>query len=232
MGRKPAGLKCEVTNRVAVCRVGNSIDWVNIALAHNLHFDPSKFPSVRAPFRNPTFTTQIFQKGKLVMVGVKNEWEALTCFYEYLRTVNSALGTNLVLEDFQFHNEVYRVDLGRAIHLEKFHEKYAHEIDGDVQVYHGLSWKIETVEKHGQAITIVVYAGGKLVMCGAKTKEQRERGLVRVKELEQFLVKSDRQNAELRKMMKKEFEPWSKPVEEEEEKEPSASKRRKKSDQP
>lgn len=172
----PRKLKYKVVNIVASASLDQTLDLNAVARADpRADYDPSRFPGLVYRIDRPKVTVLVFSTGKMICTGAKNEREV----YVAVRRVVRSLRRGRVLIPKEVKVEVQNVvafaDLGVEVNL----EKAAFTLEGCVyepDQFPGLIHKV-----HGGS-TLLIFASGKVVCVGAKSKSGVEKTIAEIYE--------------------------------------------------
>jgi TATA-box binding protein (TBP) (component of TFIID and TFIIIB) len=180
------------TNRVAVADAGMELDLSAIARLFCLNYDPANFPALNwRNFQNPQFSAQLFQSGKILIVGIKNDLEVAEAVCRLLVELHHVFNWPVRFCHYKVHNNVYVVDVGFSVQLPLLRKAFPLEVNDDLASYDAVVWNVERKLVHGNAVTVNVYKTGRCIVSGATMAQQLERTLIRLKALEQFREKDE-----------------------------------------
>ncbi|KAJ4719856.1 TATA-box-binding protein [Melia azedarach] len=179
-----------IQNIVATVNLGCKLSLKHIALhARNSEYNPNRFSAVTMRIRDPKTTALIFASGKIVCTGAKSESAVKQAARKYARIVQK-LGFPVEFKDFKIQNIVGSCDVKFPIRLERlsaWHHMFARY---EPEVFPGLIYRMR--QPH---VTMLIFISGKVVITGAKTKEQIYAGFDNIYPvLKQFRREVDIQN--------------------------------------
>ena len=116
--------------------------------------------------REPKSTALIFQTGKVVITGAKSENDARVAARKYARIIQK-LGFPAQFADFKIQNIVGSCDVGFPLRLEGLAFEYPEKSSYEPELFPGLIFRFKSPN-----ITALVFVSGKIVLTGAKTKEE------------------------------------------------------------
>ncbi|KAG8391370.1 hypothetical protein BUALT_Bualt01G0180700 [Buddleja alternifolia] len=163
-----SGLVPIIQNIVSTVNLDCKLDLASIALrARNAEYNPKRFAAVMMRIREPKTTALIFASGKIVCTGAKSEQDSRIATRKYARIIQK-LGFPVKLSGFKIQNIVGSCDVNFPIRLETL--VYNSHIGAysryEPEVFPGLIYKMKNPR-----ISVLVFASGKVVITGAKVKE-------------------------------------------------------------
>lgn len=139
----------------------------DIALnCRNAEYNPKRFAAVIMRIREPKTTALIFSSGKMVCTGAKSEELSRDAAKKYAKAIKKVGNSPVDMKDFTIQNIVGSCDVGFPISLEGLqnaHEKFS---TYEPEIFPGLIYRMMTPK-----IVLLVFASGKIVLTGAKTKQ-------------------------------------------------------------
>jgi len=164
----PMGYNVSLHNIVATCNLGTEVDLPRLSQgARNAEFNPKRFAAVIMRIRDPKTTALIFSSGKLVVTGAKNEDLARIAARKYARLVQRLGFPNVRFKNFKIQNMVGSVDVRFPIRLESLATEHEDYSSYEPELFPGLIYRM--VEPK---IVLRIFVSGKIVMTGAKSREQ------------------------------------------------------------
>jgi transcription initiation factor TFIID TATA-box-binding protein len=164
---EPENREPKLENIVSTVNLDCQLDPHKIALhAKNAEYNPKRFAAVIMRIREPKTTALIFRSGKMVCTGAKTERESEAAARKYAKTIKK-LGFEVKFKEFTIQNIVascsvdYRLDLEK---LRTIHEKFC---TYDPEIFPGLIYRMEQPK-----IVLLLFCSGKVVLTGAKKREQ------------------------------------------------------------
>lgn len=146
--------------------MGAKLDLRKIALnCRNAEYNPKRFAAVIMRIREPKTTALIFTSGKMVCTGAKSEEQSRDAAKKYSKAIKK-VGFNVSMHDFKIQNIVGSCDVQFAISLEGLssdHDKFS---TYEPEIFPGLIYRMASPK-----IVLLVFASGKIVLTGAKNKE-------------------------------------------------------------
>eukprot|EP00729_Bicosta_minor_P008554 gene8553-13324_t len=132
--------------------------------AKNCDFNPKRFSAVIMRIRDPRTTALIFASGKMVCTGAKSEELAKTASRKFANIVRK-LGFNVRFKQFNVQNIVGSCDVKFPIRLERL------RYEGDMfATYNPETFPGLTFQMPDPKCCLLIFASGKVVLTGAKTK--------------------------------------------------------------
>lgn len=161
-----------ISNIVCGAHLNCLFDLHHIALsARNVMYNPKRFPAAVIRHRRPKATGLVFATGKLQVLGCRSVSDAVLACRRFARMLQK-LGYQPRLEDFVVQNIVANADTRMLIRLEGL--QYAHPAfcRYEPEIFPGLVYSIMEPK-----MTVLVFAGGKLVLLGAKNEGDLEKAV-------------------------------------------------------
>lgn len=116
--------------------------------------------------RYPYATCHLFATGKMVLLGLRSEFECRQAARIVARKLQNA-GMNVDrLHHFQIKSVTARLDVGYAINLYTFAEQYPDDVHYVKELNPGAQIEWKDLE-----LQVVVYGSGKVLFMGAKTRD-------------------------------------------------------------
>lgn len=116
--------------------------------------------------RNPKTTALIFSSGKMVCTGAKSEDASKKASKKYAKTIKN-MGFEVRFTDFKVQNIVASADVGFAIRLESLSHRHTDFCQYEPEIFPGLIYRI-----YQPKVVVLIFVSGKIVLTGAKTREQ------------------------------------------------------------
>ncbi|OMO98312.1 TATA-box binding protein [Corchorus olitorius] len=157
-------------NVVSTVNLGCALDLKTIALkAGNAEYNPKRFAAVIMRIKEPKTTALLFASGKVVCTGAKSmELSKLAC-KKFARIVQK-LGFQVVFKNFKVQNMVASADVTAPVNLSRLSTDHYLFAKYEPELFPGLIYRIENPR-----ITILVFPSGRIVLTGAKFKEEIDR---------------------------------------------------------
>ena len=159
--------KPQLQNIVSTADLCCKLELRKIALqAKNAEYNPKRFAAVIMRIRQPKTTALIFASGKMVCTGAKSEQDSRTAARTYAKMI-SKLGYNVKFTNFTIQNIVGSCGVNFNISLEGLYASNGKHCSYEPELFPGLIFKM--VEPK---IVLLIFVSGKIVLTGAKKKEQ------------------------------------------------------------
>ncbi|KAL0412673.1 UNVERIFIED_CONTAM: TATA-box-binding protein 1 [Sesamum radiatum] len=166
MSDNPSGPVPTIQNIVSTVNLACNLNLAEISLkTMNSEYNPKRFSAVIMRIKEPKTTALIFASGKMVCTGAKTEQESRLAARKFARVVQK-LGFPVRFNGFRIQNMVGSCDVKFPVRLENMicgHEVYSVY---EPEIFPGLIYRMKKPR-----VTILVFASGKIVIAGAKKKE-------------------------------------------------------------
>nr|CAB3502921.1 unnamed protein product [Digitaria exilis] len=163
----PSGLVPTLQNIVSTVNLDCQMDLQQIAnSARNAEYNPKRFAAVIMRIRDPKTTALVFASGKMVCTGAKSEEHSKLAARKYARIVQK-LGFPARFKDFKIQNMVGACDVKFPIRLEGLALASGQFANYEPEIFPGLIYRMADPK-----IVILVFVSGKVVLTGAKVREQ------------------------------------------------------------
>lgn len=157
----------KLENIVSTVNFDCKLDLRKIALhAKNAEYNPKRFAAVIMRIREPKTTALIFSSGKMVCTGAKSEADSETAARKYAKTVKK-LGFDVKFKEFTIQNIVGSASVNFAINLEVLQNQHGKFCTFDPEIFPGLIYRMVQPK-----IVLLIFCSGKVVLTGAKRREQ------------------------------------------------------------
>ncbi|TVU32001.1 hypothetical protein EJB05_23717 [Eragrostis curvula] len=181
----PSGIVPTLQNIVATVNLGCQLDLQAIAnQARNAEYNPKRFAAVIMRIRDPKTTALVFSSGKMVCTGAKTEDQSKLAARKYARIIQklgypaqfreySFLISHLKRmdscdeQDFKIQNMVASCDVKFPIRLEGLALNCGIFANYEPEIFPGLIYRMADPK-----IVLLVFVSGKVVLTGAKVREQ------------------------------------------------------------
>uniref|UniRef100_A0A1B6IS01 TATA-box-binding protein n=2 Tax=Homalodisca TaxID=139475 RepID=A0A1B6IS01_9HEMI len=137
----------------------------------NSEYNPSRFCGVVMRLRDPRATALIFSSGKIVVTGTKHEASAHLATRKFARIIQK-LGFKVKFLDFKIHNMVSTCDLRFPIRLENLNQMHGQFSSYEPELFPALIYRMVKPR-----VVLLIFVNGKLVITGAKTREETQEAL-------------------------------------------------------
>lgn len=134
--------------------------------ARNAEYNPKRFAAVIMRVREPKTTALIFQSGKMVVTGAKNETSSLKAARTYARIIQKLGFEEVKFRDFKIQNIVGSADAKFAIRLEGLADEHSDFSSYEPELFPGLIYRMVDPK-----VVLLVFVSGKVVITGAKSRE-------------------------------------------------------------
>ena len=164
----------KIENVVSTVDLSCKLDLRKIAIqARNSEYNPKRFAAVIMRINQPKSTSLIFSNGKMVCTGTKTEVDSKKACKKFAKSIQK-LGFAINFKDFKIQNLVASCDLGFKINLNSMSE-YDNNKEGfisyDPELFPGLILRLIKPK-----IVFLIFVSGKMVLTGAKRKEDLVEG--------------------------------------------------------
>ena len=172
-----------IQNMVSTVDLCCNINLKQIALqAENTQYNPAKFTGLIMRIKEPKTTALIFPNGKLVCLGAKTEEDSKKACKQYAKIIKNLNYPEIKIKNFRIQNIVgscnvnFKIPLMRLyIHMKKYKCRVTYEPECfPGLIYRYLDEEDKNIENMGQKLNIVflIFASGKMVIAGAKKRNQ------------------------------------------------------------
>lgn len=163
----PSGIVPTLQNIVATVNLDTKLDLKTIALtARNAEYNPKRFAAVIMRIRDPKTTALIFASGKMVVTGAKSEQMGRLAARKYARIIQK-LGFEASFKDFKIQNVVASCDVKFPIRLEGLAFSHGLFCSYEPELFPGLIYRMKVPK-----IVLLIFVSGKVVLTGAKKREE------------------------------------------------------------
>jgi len=163
-----SGIIPVVQNIVATVNVGCSLNLKTLAMQmRNAEFNPKRFIAVIMRIREPKATALIFQSGKIVITGTKNELDCRVAARKVCRTIQRVGYSQVRFMDFTIQNIVASADVHFPIKLEKLCNDNSDAASYEPELFPGLIYRMANPK-----VVLLVFVSGKIVITGARDRIQ------------------------------------------------------------
>jgi len=157
----------EIQNVVAVATLNQSIDLISIMkVFRNVEYRPKKFPGLVFRLKRPKTATLIFTTGKMVCTGAKSSKMARSAVMRVVQELKKAAFIIKGKPEIIITNVVATANVGKEVDLEA-----AAEVLGNI-MYEPEQFPGAVYRMKEPKVVILIFRSGKLVITGAKRKEQ------------------------------------------------------------
>jgi transcription initiation factor TFIID TATA-box-binding protein len=157
----------KIQNVVAVANLGQKMDLLAIMkVFSNVEYRPKKFPGLVFKLKRPRTSTLIFSTGKMVCPGAKSEKEAFSVVRRVVRELRKEGFIISMSPKIDVVNVVGTADVRGEIDLEAMSD-VLENVMYEPEQFPGLIYRMTDPK-----VVLLVFASGKLVIVGAKRREQ------------------------------------------------------------
>lgn len=162
----PESCMPKLQNIVSTADLQCALDLRKIALqAKNAEYNPKRFAAVIMRIREPKTTALIFASGKMVCTGARSEQDSKKAARQYAKMIQK-LGFPVRFTSFTIQNIVGSCDVNFKISLEGLNLNNTF-CNYEPEVFPGLIFRMKNPK-----IVLLIFVSGKVVLTGAKQKEQ------------------------------------------------------------
>ena len=156
----------KLQNIVSTANLKCILDLREIALkAKNAEYNPNRFAAVIMRIKEPKTTALIFSSGKMVCTGARTEEESRQASRIYAKIILK-LGFPVKFAEFTVQNIVASCDVKFPIRLEKLASSHFEFSSYEPEMFPGLIFHMLNPK-----IVLLIFVSGKIVLTGAKTRE-------------------------------------------------------------
>ncbi|XP_049850962.1 uncharacterized protein LOC126324504 [Schistocerca gregaria] len=154
-------------NVVATADLGLTLDLKVISRsAKNTEFKPKRFAAVIMRLTDPRATILIFETGKIVCTGAKNEATAYVATKRCASIIKHINSVNIKVRDFKIQNMVANCSVGFPIRLEALQDEHLHFARYEPEIFPGLIYRMVTPK-----VVLLIFVSGRIIFTGAKSQE-------------------------------------------------------------
>jgi transcription initiation factor TFIID TATA-box-binding protein len=176
----------KLENIVSTVNFDCKLDLRKIALhAKNAEYNPKRFAAVIMRIREPKTTALVFSSGKMVCTGAKSEADSETAARKYAKTIKK-LGFDVKFKEFMIQNIVGSSSVNFAINLELLQNQHQKFCTFDPKIFPGLIYRMVQPK-----IVLLIFCSGKVVLTGAKKREQLSQAFLKIYPTLGFCRKKD-----------------------------------------
>ncbi len=132
----------------------------------NAEYNPKRFAAVIIRIREPKTTALVFSSGKMVITGAKSEEKSNTAAKMYAKMIKKIGFPGVKLQQFLIQNIVGSCDVRFPISLESLNTEHGAFSTYEPEIFPGLIYRMKDPK-----IVLLIFASGKIVLTGAKTRE-------------------------------------------------------------
>ena len=154
-----------IQNIVFTINLNCKLDLKTIAMqAPNTEYNPKRFVAVIMRIKKPRTTALLFNSGKMVFTGAKDEDESRIAARKFARIIQK-LGFPVKFTNFKIQNIVGSCNLHFKISLKKIFNENRLSTHYESELFPGLVFKLKNPK-----LVVLVFSSGKLVITGAKQR--------------------------------------------------------------
>ncbi|KAK4405120.1 TATA-box-binding protein [Sesamum angolense] len=166
MSDNPPGPVPTIQNIVSSVNLDCKLNLAEISLkTKNSEYNPKRFSAVIMRIKEPKTTALIFASGKIVCTGAKTEQESRLAARKFARVVQK-VGFPARFSGFRIQNMVGSCDVKFPIRLENMVCGHGVYSVYEPEIFPGLIYRMKNPK-----VVILVFASGKIVIAGAKAKD-------------------------------------------------------------
>lgn len=166
------GLVFTLQNVVSTVNLNCPLDLMKINFrTRNSEYNPSRFSGIVMRIREPHTTALLFKSGKMVVTGAKNEDDSRLAARKFARIIQK-LGFPVKFLDFKIQNIVGTCDLRFPIRVESLNQMHGQFSSYEPELFPGLIYRMVKPR-----VVLLIFVNGKLVMTGARTREELQESL-------------------------------------------------------
>ena len=176
----------KITNIVFKFNVGCKLNLKQISLVcENSEYNKTSINALKMKLENPRAKALIFNSGKIIVYGTKNEIDAKKAARKIVGILKNN-GLKAKFEDFQIINMCATFDFGFKIHLTQLYENFwiknkikfenqQNKVHYEPEIFPGLIYKMDNPK-----LTTTIFASGKGILVGAKERETFKIGFEKI----------------------------------------------------
>lgn len=168
-----------VVNVVSMVDLGCPLNLSDIAKScKNSEYNPTRLNAVIMRIKEPKSVALIFNSGKMVCAGAKNEEDSKTAAKKFAKTVKK-LVNQVIFKNFRIINMVATCDFKFRVHLTKLNSEISYKlrktlnskelekkISYEPQIFPGLIYHMDKPK-----LAVLVFSSGKVNFVGIKKKD-------------------------------------------------------------
>ena len=171
-------LKPEINNIISSVNLGSNLNIKNIALKIKNAEYTNNFSKLKLKSKNAKATATIFSSGKMVCSGAKTEKQSKSMCAKFGKIVNK-VGFNVELKNFKIQNIIASYDVKFKICLPKLFNEINTLINISKNIYNYVKYNSDNFPglifyMNDLKVSLLVFGYGKVVISGAKKKEEIE----------------------------------------------------------
>ena len=164
-----------IQNVVASGTMNQKVDLNAVVMSHpGVEYRPKQFPGLVFRLKRPKTATLIFSVGKMICTGARSEEQAKRAIVKVIQELKENGVFTVGTPEVQIVNIVASIDLGGYIDLEES-AKSLERIIYEPEQFPGLIYRMQDPKT-----VLLLFASGKLVCTGAKSKEMVHESVAKV----------------------------------------------------
>mmetsp|Transcript_15902 Transcript_15902/g.25218 ORF Transcript_15902/g.25218 Transcript_15902/m.25218 type:complete len:241 (-) Transcript_15902:214-936(-) len=165
----------QTKNVVATMHVKCKLDLKEIMTkSRNSEYNPKRFAAVIMRIRQPKSTALIFSSGKIVITGAKTTDDAFISARKYVRILQK-LEFPAKFTDYKVVNIVACCSVRFSIRLESLAHFKPQNASYEPELFPGLIYRMSQPK-----VVILIFVSGKIVLTGAKSKQEIDQSFRRL----------------------------------------------------
>ena len=183
-----------IVNVVSMVDLGCQLNLSDIAKScKNSEYNPARLNAVIMRIKEPKSVALIFNSGKMVCAGAKNEADSKTAARKFAKTVKK-LVNQVIFKNFRIINMVATCDFKFRVHLTKLNSEISYKlrktlnskelekkISYEPQIFPGLIYHMDKPK-----LAVLVFSSGKVNFVGIK---ERDDAFEALKNIQPFIQK-------------------------------------------
>ena len=168
-----------IVNVVSMVDLGCQLNLSDIAKScKNSEYNPARLNAVIMRIKEPKSVALIFNSGKMVCAGAKNEADSKTAARKFAKTVKK-LVNEVIFKNFRIINMVATCDFKFRVHLTKLNSEISYKlrktlnskelekkISYEPQIFPGLIYHMDKPK-----LAVLIFSSGKVNFVGIKKKD-------------------------------------------------------------
>ena len=130
----------------------------------NTSYQPKRFPAIIMNIKNPKSTALIFESGKLVCLGTKNEYDCKNACKIFAKNIKK-LNYDVKFSSFKIHNIVSSCNVGFKIRLLNLKYENFNCTNYEPEIFPGLIFSF-----YQPKIIMLIFKSGKICIFASKTR--------------------------------------------------------------
>ena len=173
-----------IENIVSTAKLNCELKLKEIAVQEiNTQYNPKRFSGLIMRIKEPKATSLIFSNGKIIVLGAKTEEDSFKACKKIAKIIGS-LNYTVKLTEFKIQNIVGSCDSKFKINLHRLSNYIKGHVGGsrvafEPEVFPGLIYRLIPYKSQNNEsnenlanIVLLIFNSGKIVICGAKNRNQ------------------------------------------------------------